>query len=122
MIVGIGLDLTELERIKKIYSRYGRHFLSKILTPSELERLPPNPVAWIAGRFAAKEACAKALGTGFNEGIGFHDMAILSGGQAPELTLYNLAASRAASMGATRALVSITHERSMAAAVVILES
>lgn len=122
MIVGIGLDLVELERIKKIYARHGIHFLRKILTPSEIGLLPANPTAWIAGRFAAKEACAKALGTGFSNGIGFQDMAILSGGFAPALTLYNHAASRAASMGATRVSLSITHERSMAAAVVILEA
>lgn len=122
MIVGIGLDLVELERIRKIYSSHRGHFLRKILTPAEIALAPANMIPWLAGRFAAKEACVKALGTGFCGGIGFQDMAILSDGAAPVLRLYNLAASRAASMGASRMLVSITHERSMAAAVVILES
>ena len=58
MIIGIGTDITELARIKASYDRFGERFLQKILTPDELELVPESPIAYISGRFAAKEAAA----------------------------------------------------------------
>ena len=56
MIIGIGTDITELARIKASYDRFGERFLQKILTPDELKLVPESPIAYISGRFAAKEA------------------------------------------------------------------
>ena len=122
MIVGLGIDLVELERIEAILERYGRRFLEKILTPVELETLPPRPLSYAAARFAAKEAGAKALGTGFAHGVGLHDFEVrrLPSGQ-PELVLHGAAAARGAALGAERVYLSLSHSKSTAGAVVILE-
>lgn len=70
MIVGLGIDIAEMARLAKVYDKFGRRFLEKILTPAELATLPVQALPYIAGRFAAKEAAVKALGTGFSQGIG----------------------------------------------------
>ena len=124
MIIGIGLDIVELDRIDRAWQRHGQRFAQRILCPAELERLPPRtPVAFLAARFAAKEAAVKALGTGFSNGIGPHDIEVrsLPSGQ-PCIQRHGKAAQRLGEMGATRALISLTHGRDTAAAVVILES
>ncbi|MHC1789458.1 holo-[acyl-carrier-protein] synthase [Solidesulfovibrio sp.] len=122
MICGLGIDVVELERIKTALVRFGDRFLARILTPAERAALPPIPLARTAGLFAAKEAAAKALGTGFAQGVTFHTLEILSDAAGrPALTLSGPALSRAATLGATSWHVSITHSRDTAAAVVILE-
>lgn len=123
MIIGLGLDVVELQRIKRLIERYGAAFLDRILTPEEQQHVPPHPTAYVAARFAAKEAAVKALGTGFSQGIGLQHIAVHNApsGQ-PELRLYGPAAARMASLGATRAHLSLTHGRDTAAAVVILEA
>ena len=123
MIVGIGTDITELARIKASYDRFGERFLQKILTPDELKLVPENPIAYISGRFAAKEAAVKALGTGFNEGIGPHHIEVLRGpaGQ-PLLHLHGPALARAEALGMRAAHISISHDRHAAVAVVVLEA
>lgn len=126
MIQGTGFDLAALPRIRTLLERYGERFLSRVLTQRELEHLPAAPAAqtaYVAGRFAAKEAAVKALGTGFAGGTGMHDVEILSlpSGQ-PGLFFHGEAAARAGRMGVKAAHVSISHERDMAGAVVILES
>lgn len=124
MIIGIGIDLVEIERIKTIWQRYGLKFAERILHASELACLPQsNPVLFLAGRFAAKEALSKALGTGFYNQIRFKDFAVtrLSSGQ-PEATLYGPALAVMQRCGAKRAFVSITHSQLTAAAVAVLEA
>lgn len=126
MIQGTGFDLAALPRIRTLLERYGERFLCRILTEKERAALPEaasGRTAYVAGRFAAKEAAVKALGTGFAEGIGMHDVEILtlSSGR-PELRLHGEAAARAARMKIRAVHVSISHERDMAGAVVILES
>ena len=123
MIMGIGLDLVELERIEKLLLRYDRRFLEKFLTSAELESLPARPLAYAAARFAAKEAGAKALGTGFSQGIGLHDFEVrkLPSGQ-PELVLHGAAAERCLALGVWRVHLSLSHSRTTAGAVVILEA
>lgn len=76
---GIGIDIIEIERIKEGLARHGKPFLAKILTPKEQEYCfqQKDPHPRIAGRFAAKEAIVKALGTGFGQEIGFLDIEIL---------------------------------------------
>lgn len=115
MIVGIGLDIIELQRIEQALNRT-RGFAQKILTDKEyaiFETLVPHrQIEFLAGRFAAKEACSKALGTGIGQ-LHFHDMEILPDGNNKPImtcTKYN---------GAI--FVSITHTKTVAGAQVILE-
>jgi holo-[acyl-carrier protein] synthase len=97
MIIGIGSDLIDIRRIEKTIERYGDRFLDRIFT--ETERLKSdrraNRAASYAKRFAAKEACAKALGTGFTHSVFWRDMGVvnLPGGQ-PTLKLTGGAAER----------------------------
>jgi holo-[acyl-carrier protein] synthase len=122
VIVGLGLDLVELPRIDAVFSRFGARFLARILTPAERDALPPRPLARLAGLFAAKEAAAKALGTGFAQGVTFQHLEILPDPLGrPTLTLHGPALAQAERLGATAWHVSITHERGNAAAVVVLE-
>ena len=128
MICGLGIDVTEVDRMARLLQRFGLRFAQKILTPEEVRLLPvslgaPTAPATLAARFAAKEAAAKALGTGFSEGITLQNMEIhrLPSGQ-PCLHLRGAAAQRMAALGATRAHLSLTHGRDVAAAVVVLES
>lgn len=129
MIVGLGIDLVELSRIRKAYGKFGQRFLEKWLHPDEQRQVPhPFPpdnaalVAFLASRFAVKEAGVKALGTGFTDGIGYHDVAVASlPTGAPQLVLHGKALARAAQMGVVAMHVSLTHAKETAGAVVILE-
>jgi len=122
MIRGLGIDVVELERIEAALARFDDRFLERILTPAERAALPTLHLPRVAGLFAAKEAAAKALGTGFAQGVTFHTLEILSNAAGrPALTLTGPAQARAAALGATTWHVSITHSRATAAAVVILE-
>ncbi len=125
MIIGIGFDLVERARIHKIFARYGEHFARRLLHPQELAAMPKAPAAavdFLASRFAVKEAGVKALGTGFSQGIGMHDVTVrsLPNGK-PCLELYGKALERMNEMGATVAHISLSHARDVAGAVVILE-
>lgn len=122
MIRGLGIDVVELDRIEAALARFGDRFLARILTPAERSALPPIPLTRTAGLFAAKEAAAKALGTGFAQGVAFHTLEILSDAAGrPALTLHGPALARAETLGATSWHVSISHSRDTAAAVVVLE-
>ena len=122
MIIGLGTDIAELQRIRSTHERFGEHFLRKILTPVEIMALPMHPIAYIAGRFAAKEAAVKALGTGFSRGISFMDIEIVHGAQGRPL-LYFLGSARvqAERIGVRTSHVSISHSQHNAIAVVVLE-
>ena len=122
MIVGLGLDVAEIARIRKAWDRFGPRFAQRILAPGELAALPPQPVPYLAARFAAKEAAVKALGTGFSNGIGPCDIEVISlpTGQ-PTVRFHGAAAARFAALGGRTAHVSLTHGRDTAAAVVVLE-
>jgi holo-[acyl-carrier protein] synthase len=80
VIVGIGTDLVDIRRIERTIARHGERFLQRIFTPTEraLAARRHNPAATYAKRFAAKEACAKALGTGFRDGIFFRDLGVVN--------------------------------------------
>ncbi len=123
MIIGLGTDITELARIKSSYDRFGKRLLQKILTKEEQQYLPESPIAYIAGRFAAKEATVKALGTGFSDGIGLLDVEVMRGpaGQ-PLLRLHGSVRQRAEALGMRAAHISISHDRNAAVAVVVLEA
>lgn len=122
MIIGLGLDLVEKDRIAAIYNRYGLKFARKILTSHELERLPDNPLDYLASRFSAKEAGVKALGTGFSQGITLNHLEIVNNSQGkPELSFSGPAKERALKMGVDKIHLTLSHGRDTAAAVVILE-
>lgn len=122
MIIGIGLDIVNMARIAAIYRKFGRRFLIRILSEAEMARLPANAVTYLAGRFAAKEAAAKALGSGFSGGITFRQMEIINNALGePVLRFHERAEKRFKDLAAKKAFCSITHEHDHAAAVVILE-
>ena len=125
-IVGLGLDVVELDRIQRIWERFGETFARRVLTETEQAHLSRahagSAVPYLASRFAAKEAAVKALGTGFRYGVTFQQIEISSrpSGQ-PELRFFGAAQKAAAKLGTQRIHLSLTHGRDTAAAVVILE-
>ena len=122
MIVGIGIDVVEVARVEAMWSKYGMRFASRILAQEELTTFPAAAASYLASRFAAKEAAVKALGTGFAQGITMKQIAVVSGARgAPELAFYGTALERSNELGAARTHLSLSHERSTAVAVVILE-
>lgn len=125
MILGLGLDITELSRIARSWERFGMRFAEKILHPEEIARfaeLSASKTAFLASRFAAKEAAVKALGTGFSGGILPTDIAVRSGPSGkPALAFSGKAEERARQLGASRLHISLTHGRETVAAVVVLE-
>jgi len=123
MILGLGLDVAELDRIGENLDRHGDRFIARVLTEAEAATLPETgAAAYVAARFAAKEACAKALGTGFADGVTLKSIEVRSlPSGAPTLMLHGRARELAQAMGATRLHLSLTHGRDVAAAVVVLE-
>lgn len=123
MIKGIGLDLTELERIRRNWEKYGMRFAEKILTKQERAELPKkNPVPRLAALFAGKEAAVKALGTGFADGVHFKCVEITHAPSGkPEIAFLGRAEELCTEMGVTSALITLTHSRDTAAATVVLE-
>jgi holo-[acyl-carrier protein] synthase len=122
MIIGLGADIVEIPRIERICGRFGPRFLEKIFTRDEMEALSAAPASTLAGRFAAKEAAAKALGTGFSGGIGPRQIEISRNSrESPRITFLGRAKERCGALGVARSLLSISHERSLAFAVVVLE-
>ncbi len=121
--IGVGIDLIECARIRDLWSRHGDRVTDRLLTPAELEyvrRYSADVVQRLAGRFAAKEAILKVLGTGWRGKIAWRDMEILNNpaGQ-PQVTLTGECARVAESLGIARILVSITHTANYAAATAI---
>ncbi len=126
MIFGIGIDIVEIPRIEQAISRFGMAFCYKVLHHKELEVMPsldsPKALAWISARFAAKEACVKALGTGFRNGITFKNIAVTTNHLGrPELLFFDKSKAFVENKGITHAHVSISHEKTNAIAYVILE-
>lgn len=119
----VGLDAVEIHRIEATITRQGARFLQRVYTAYEIDLAPAHGgrFAFFAGRFAAKEAVLKALGTGWAGGIAFTDVEVrrLPGG-APQVTLHGLALRRAEEIGVSQVHVSITHTRSDAQAIAFL--
>ena len=124
MIVGLGVDIAEVPRIKAAIERHGEPFLRRIFTPNEVaycERFK-NKFERYAGRFAAKEATMKALGTGWNRGVRWVDLEVVREPSGrPTIALAGEAAKIAAHLGVKRISVSITHTEAQALAQVIFE-
>lgn len=125
MVLGLGTDLIEIERIQQSLDRFGERFTRKVFTAGEIaycERKKHSAESF-ASRFAAKEAAAKALGTGISRGIQWKEIEVRRApGERPTLHLTGRAAERAASMGVTNLQLSLTHSRDVAMAVVVAEN
>ncbi len=125
MVVGLGTDLTEIARIEKSIARFGERFLERIFTPAEIAYCLRKKSSGesFAARFAAKEAGAKALGTGISHGVSWHEFEVRREPSGkPSLYLSGRAASLASALGVKRSSISLTHTSAMAMAVVIFES
>ncbi|WP_213804390.1 holo-ACP synthase [Granulicella sp. dw_53] len=125
MVIGLGTDLMEIERIQESIERYGNRFLERVFTPGEIEFCMRKKASAesFAARFAAKEAGAKALGTGISRGVNWKEIEVRrQPGEKPTLHWSGRAAERARMMGIVRTELSLTHSRSVAMAVVVVES
>jgi holo-[acyl-carrier protein] synthase len=124
VIVGTGVDLAEVDRIKASFERFGDRFRDRIFTPLEIAYVErkANKFERYAGRFAAKEAGMKAIGTGWKRGVTWHDFEVvnLPSGR-PTLKLHGVAADVAERLGVTAIQLSITHTSQLGMAHVILE-
>ena len=125
MVIGLGTDLVEVTRIERSVERFGKHFLERVYTAGEIaycQARKKGCTESLAARFAAKEAGAKALGTGISRGVGWQELEVTrQPGQAPALRLHGRAAERAAELGIGRLSLSLTHTRGLAMAVVVAE-
>ncbi len=130
MILGLGSDLIDIRRIEKSLERFGDRFLERIFTDTErkrAERRPLTRVATYAKRFAAKEACSKALGTGFRRGVFWRDLAVVNlESDQPTLTLSGGALARLRELtpaGMTAQInLTMTDDHPWAEAVVIISA
>jgi len=125
VIVGIGIDLAEVDRIREAIERHGRRFIDRIYTEKEIAYVErkANKYERYAARFAAKEAGMKAVGTGWKRGVRWRDFEVtnLPSGR-PTLQLHGEAAKFAENLGVRNIALSITHTAAQGMAIVILES
>src|SRR4051812_26520662 len=125
MVMGLGTDIIEIARIAASVARFGDRFLTRIYTPGEIaycKARPKSAAQSLAARFAAKEAGAKALGTGISRGVSWKELEVTrTPGEPPQLRLAGRAAERAAKLGVSRISVSLTHSAESAIAVVVME-
>lgn len=124
MLLGLGTDLIETRRVEQSIDRFGDRFLERIFSPREIAycKRKKNAAESFAARFAAKEAGAKALGTGISRGVTWKDFEVkreTSG--RPSLHLSGRAAELALAIGVKRIQLSLTHSRDLAMAVVVVE-
>lgn len=125
MIVGLGLDIAEIDRIEAAITRHGAPFLERLYTPQEVAYCEShkNRFERYAGRFAAKEAAMKALGTGWRHGIRWRDIEVMrEPGGKPTLRLEGVAREFADRLGVRRTSLTITHSGNFALAQVIFEN
>ena len=118
-LIGIGIDVVEVSRIRSSLDEFGERFLTRIFTAAEREycESQKRPELHLAARFAAKEAIAKAFGTGIGKEIGWLDMEIMRRPSGePEARLSGSAAKLSEARGVSRVMVSLTHARHYAAA------
>ena len=118
MKLATGVDLIEIARIDEVVARHGKHYLERIYTPAELEQCGKRAES-LAGRFAAKEAVAKALGSGIGD-VSWREIEILGDeNNAPVLTLHGAALQKANEQGLSTWSVSISHSQSHSVALVV---
>jgi holo-[acyl-carrier protein] synthase len=124
VIVGLGIDITEVDRIQKSIEQFGDKFKKRVFTPAEITYCEThrNPYERFAARFAAKEAAMKALGTGWTHGVRWVDLEVVrmrSG--RPTLVLHGQSGEIAAHLGVKNISLTITHSGNTALAHVIFE-
>jgi holo-[acyl-carrier protein] synthase len=124
MVIGVGTDLIEIERVEASIARFGRRFLERLFTPGEIAYClkKKGSAESFAARFAAKEAGAKALGTGISRGVSWKEIEVRrEPGERPTLHWSGRAAERAKTLGVVHTALSLTHSRTVAMAVVVVE-
>ena len=122
-MIGIGTDIVEISRVEAALERHPERFAARILTPRERERMraTATPARFLARRFAAKEAIAKALGTGIGASLGWLDLEVTNNAAgAPEVELSSTGATLLSSLGGRSILVSISDERAYAVAFAVV--
>ena len=125
MILGIGIDIIEVARVRASYEKFGERFLSRILHPNEigycLSHKSPGP--FLAARFAAKEAISKAFGTGIGAQLGWQDMEVAKRDSGePFVILHEAGKKLLAERGGRAVLISLSHTKEYAAVVAVLET
>jgi holo-[acyl-carrier protein] synthase len=124
MIIGTGIDITDVPRVAAAIERFGDRFLNRVYTAREIAycRSKKNAVERFAARFAAKEAAMKAIGTGLRQGVTWHDVEVgREPGGRPTIIFTGRAAEFAAKLGAKGIHLSLTHSEQTAIASVVLE-
>ena len=124
MIVGLGVDIAEVARIREAIERHGERFLTRVFTPLEIAYCQShrNSAERFAARFAAKEAAMKALGTGWRRGVAWRDIEVSNARSGkPALNLSGKALEFYRALGGNRVAVSLTHTEDQALAQVIIE-
>jgi holo-[acyl-carrier protein] synthase len=124
VVIGLGSDLIEIERIERSFQRYGDAFLQRIFTPGEIAycMAKRNFAESLAARFAAKEAGAKALGTGISRGVSWREFEVRRRpGQRPELHLSGRALEIAKHLGVRHIALTLSHARTLSIAFVVAE-
>ncbi|HXC94330.1 MAG TPA: holo-ACP synthase [Edaphobacter sp.] len=125
MVLGLGTDLIETRRLQESIDRFGERFLARVFTAAEIAycKRKKNAAESFAARFAAKEAGAKALGTGISHGVSWKEFEVQREASGrPTLHLSGRARELADTMGVKRIQVSLTHSREWAMAVVVTEN
>jgi len=124
MILGVGVDIAEVSRVREALDRHGERFLDRVFTAREIAYCRSHRTSYdrFAARFAAKEAMMKALGTGWRRGVTWRDIEVANArGGKPELQLAGQALEFFRAMGGRRLLLSLTHTDHYALAQVIIE-
>jgi holo-[acyl-carrier protein] synthase len=124
VIVGLGTDIIDIKRIRDSYEQFSTQFVDRILNETERKRFTEksDPARYLAKQYAVKEAASKALGTGFREGIGWHDIQVEHDDLgAPKLTFAGKAQARYQALGCQHAWLTLSDEKQYVVATVILE-
>jgi holo-[acyl-carrier protein] synthase len=124
MVLGLGTDLIEIERVQASMDRFGERFLDRVFTAGEIAYCmrKKQPAESFAARFAAKEAGAKALGTGISRGVSWKEIEVTREiGKRPMLHFSGRAGELAKRMGVRRVQLSLSHSRKLAMAVALVE-
>jgi holo-[acyl-carrier protein] synthase len=121
-IIGLGMDATDIDRVADVIERHGDRFLHRVFTAEEIAYCMRRrvPAIHFAGRFAAKEAAMKALGTGHSQSVLWRDVEVIRHGGPPQLRLHGGAERRFVSIGGRSALLTITHSDELALAQVMI--
>ena len=122
IIIGVGIDATDIPRIAESIERWGDRFVRRVFTEGEIAycRRKRDSASSFAARFAAKEAAMKALGTGHSNGVFWTGIEVVRRHGPPQLQFHEGAAARMARLGATGSLLTLTHSRDLAIAHVLL--